>query len=174
MQSAGKLALGGVLPGFGQARYEGVDPRAGHLLDELLADDTADPVRRRVVGDVLELVAGRGGESPNVEFALGALCHVHGLVHGAGEVLFHLGRSAGWLAHALEERDGRAQGVSADLPGRVRRGDRDGQHRRCATDAGDRRSGTARPDPADARSEQGYRDRGRRVGSRPSQRQAGA
>ncbi|WP_308817358.1 citrate/2-methylcitrate synthase [Pseudonocardia alni] len=104
---AGRLALGGVLPGFGQARYEGADPRAGHLLDELLADDTADPVRRRVVGDVLELVARRSGESPNVEFALGALCHVHGLVHGAGEVLFHLGRSAGWLAHALEERDGR-------------------------------------------------------------------
>ena len=44
--------------------------------------------------------------SPNVDFALAALCAVSGFVPGAGEAIFAVARSAGWLAHALEEYGG--------------------------------------------------------------------
>ena len=40
---------------------------------------------------------------PNIEFALAVLAGAAGMVRGAGEAIFALGRAAGWLAHALEE-----------------------------------------------------------------------
>ncbi|NVI89846.1 citrate/2-methylcitrate synthase, partial [Actinomadura sp. BRA 177] len=41
--------------------------------------------------------------APNVDFALAALGAVAGLVPGAGEAVFAVARTTGWLAHALEE-----------------------------------------------------------------------
>lgn len=41
--------------------------------------------------------------APNIDFALAALGAVAGLVPGAGEAVFAVARTAGWLAHALEE-----------------------------------------------------------------------
>ncbi len=40
---------------------------------------------------------------PNIDFALAALADVAGLIRGAGEAVFAVARTAGWLAHALEE-----------------------------------------------------------------------
>lgn len=42
-------------------------------------------------------------QHPNIDFTLGALGHLYGLDHDAGEALFGVARSAGWIAHALEE-----------------------------------------------------------------------
>jgi citrate synthase len=39
----------------------------------------------------------------NIDFTLGALGHLYGLDHDAGEALFGVARSAGWIAHAIEE-----------------------------------------------------------------------
>ncbi len=48
----------------------------------------------------------RGGAGwspqPNIDFALAALTSVSGMPHGAGEAVFAVARTAGWLAHALE------------------------------------------------------------------------
>jgi citrate synthase len=38
-----------------------------------------------------------------VEFALAVLVSVAGMVAGAGEAIFAVARTAGWLAHAMEE-----------------------------------------------------------------------
>ncbi|MFC7099779.1 citrate/2-methylcitrate synthase [Nonomuraea rubra] len=39
----------------------------------------------------------------NIDFALATLSAVSGMVPGAGEAIFAVARTAGWLAHAMEE-----------------------------------------------------------------------
>ena len=47
----------------------------------------------------------RTGQHPNVDAALGALAVTMRMVPGAGEAVFALARTAGWVAHALEQYD---------------------------------------------------------------------
>ena len=48
------------------------------------------------------------GERPNLDFGLVTLARALGLPPGAALALFAVGRSAGWIAHALEQyEDGR-------------------------------------------------------------------
>jgi citrate synthase len=54
---------------------------------------------------LLEAAADRGLPEPNVDLALAALAHVAGMTRGAGEAVFAAARTAGWIAHALEEYD---------------------------------------------------------------------
>jgi citrate synthase len=68
----------------------------------MLADTPADPERLAIVEAATDLVRRRRNLEPNVEFALGALCFVHGMTEGAGEAVFVIARTAGWIAHALE------------------------------------------------------------------------
>jgi len=58
-----------------------------------------------VVEALLDATARRGLPEPNVDLALAALAHVAGMVRGAGEAIFAVARTAGWIAHALEEYD---------------------------------------------------------------------
>jgi len=44
-----------------------------------------------------------GSATPNVDFALGALAFALDMPFGATEAIFATARSAGWIAHALEE-----------------------------------------------------------------------
>ena len=39
---------------------------------------------------------------PNIDFAVATLARVAGMVPGAGEAVFAVARTAGWIAHALE------------------------------------------------------------------------
>ncbi len=93
----------GLYPGFGHTLYERGDPRARVLLDLL---HEAWPGNRRLAQvDALVAAARRRGELPNVDLALAALGHVAGMAHDAGEAVFTVARTAGWLAHAFEEYD---------------------------------------------------------------------
>jgi citrate synthase len=56
-----------------------------------------------VVERVLEILEERAPVRPNVDFSLGALTWAAGMDERAGETLFGIARSAGWIAHALEE-----------------------------------------------------------------------
>jgi citrate synthase len=49
------------------------------------------------------VVARLTGTFPNVDLALAAVLHTHDLPADAGEALFAIARTAGWVAHALEE-----------------------------------------------------------------------
>lgn len=42
---------------------------------------------------------------PTVDFALAALARITRMPDDAGEVIFAIARSAGWIAHGLEEYD---------------------------------------------------------------------
>jgi citrate synthase len=91
------LSHGLPVPGFGHALYPGGDPRALALLDAL---GDVDPVVVAVRTRAAEIA----GLLPSVDFALVALCRSLGLPTSAAFALFAIGRSCGWIAHALEQR----------------------------------------------------------------------
>ncbi|WP_149265030.1 citrate/2-methylcitrate synthase [Actinomadura sp. K4S16] len=97
-----RLRGGERVPGFGHAVYKSGDGRAALLMDLVRA---AAPGHDRLAAAeaVLDEAARRRLPAPNVDFSLATLGAVAGLVPGAGEALFAVARTAGWLAHALEE-----------------------------------------------------------------------
>jgi citrate synthase len=90
------------VPGFGHQVYEGPDPRTPVLLDAI---ERCTPPRDlwSAARGVLAVMARDDGPHPNVDFALGVLAESTRMVHGAGEAIFAVARSAGWIAHGLEE-----------------------------------------------------------------------
>ncbi|MEV4005584.1 citrate/2-methylcitrate synthase [Actinomadura sp. NPDC049753] len=97
-----RLRGGERVPGFGHAVYKSGDGRAALLMDLVRA---AAPAHERLAAAeaVLAEAARRRLPEPNVDFSLATLGAVAGLVPGAGEAVFAVARTAGWLAHALEE-----------------------------------------------------------------------
>jgi citrate synthase len=98
------VELHGLVPGFGHRLYPGGDPRGTALL-ELLRETAGRRREMTVVDDVLGAVWRRFDIRPNVDAALGALAFVAGMPVDAGEAIFTIARSAGWIAHAIEEYD---------------------------------------------------------------------
>jgi citrate synthase len=96
------LRRGERVPGFGHFVYRAGDPRAALLLDLVRAAAPRDG-RLAVAEVVLAEVAARGLPGPNIDFALAVLTRVAGMPDGAGEAIFAVGRTAGWIAHAIEE-----------------------------------------------------------------------
>jgi citrate synthase len=91
------LAQEGQVPGFGHPLYPQGDPRARVLL-ERMGRSAAVKVPRavgRFVADAL-------GQAPTLDFALAVLTRGLRLPAGAGQMLFALGRTVGWIGHALE------------------------------------------------------------------------
>jgi citrate synthase len=112
-----RLRGDGPIPGFGHRIYQRRDPRAELILAELRDHEPAAPVLAAVdaVGAGL---AGRPEAFPNVDLALAAVMHAFDLRPDAGEAVFAVARTVGWVAHALEEYRGpglrfRAEGVYA-------------------------------------------------------------
>lgn len=91
-----RLEAGELVPGFGHYVYGSGDPRAA----ELLAHAKPDHVSAAIQSAVRELA----GTEPNIDFALVALERGRGLPAGTALKLFAIARTAGWLAHAFEQR----------------------------------------------------------------------
>jgi citrate synthase len=89
--------------GFGHPLYPGGDPRARALI-ELARTSRTKPVRLKVLYAVLAAVRAAGQPPPNLDAGLVAVRIAFGLPRGAASALFALGRAAGWIAHALEQR----------------------------------------------------------------------
>ena len=96
------LRRGERIPGLGHFVYQTGDPRAMLLLD-LIRAAAPDSGRLAVAEAVLAEAARRALPAPNIELARAVLASVAGMVPGAGEAVFAVARTAGWLAHALEE-----------------------------------------------------------------------
>src|SRR5919201_298439 len=101
------LRRGEYVFGFGHPLYERGDPRADELLDLVFAHAAASHLQP--VHALLEFAERQELGPPNVDFALAALAHAFRLTRGAGQTIFAVGRSAGWVAHALEEHARRSQ-----------------------------------------------------------------
>lgn len=91
------------IPGFGHPLYPTGDPRALPLL--ALAGRLA-PRSRRVATllSVCRVMAQSRRGLPNVDLALVAMCDALHAPRGSASTVFVLGRTAGWVAHALEQR----------------------------------------------------------------------
>jgi citrate synthase len=96
------LRRGERLPGFGHFVYKDGDPRANLLL-RLISEFAPDAPQLAIASAVTDEARRRALPEPNIEFALAVLAGVAGMIRGSGEAIFATGRTAGWLAHALEE-----------------------------------------------------------------------
>ncbi len=92
------LARGHALPPglFGHPLYPDGDPRAQHLLAQI----SHDPKWERVVAQA----QAHYGDQPSLDLALVALVRSLRLPLDYALRLFAMGRAAGWIAHALEQR----------------------------------------------------------------------
>ena len=95
-----RLDEGRGLPGFGHLLYPQGDPRAVALLAHLSLPPGAAALRRAA--------RTKTGLAPNVDFALVALTEVMDAPADAAFGLFAMARTAGWIAHALEQARGNA------------------------------------------------------------------
>jgi citrate synthase len=84
------------VPGFAHLLYPDGDPRGNCLLEMM---GPLDPVTAGLIGEANDLLQVR----PNIDFALVALCRSLALASGSALALFALGRTVGWVAHAIEQ-----------------------------------------------------------------------
>jgi len=99
---AWRLRRGDGIPGFGHPLYPDGDPRGAALLRltaESMPGSPAVDLSGAVVEEVRELTDGR----PTVDLALAALARALGLPAGGAVALFAVGRTVGWIGHAIEQ-----------------------------------------------------------------------
>ena len=99
---ASRLRRGDHVEGFGHVVYRGVDPRA-RILFELLEEAVPEALELQIARELIGEVGKRTGLSHNVDLALVVLRRALGLERGAALLLFCLGRTIGWIAHAIEQ-----------------------------------------------------------------------
>ncbi|HEY4641646.1 MAG TPA: citrate synthase family protein [Thermoanaerobaculia bacterium] len=99
---AARLRRGEAAEGFGHPLYRDGDPRA-KLLFDLLHEHYPKSKELAFARDVASTGEEVLGEKPTIDFALVALAHTLKLPEGTALTLFAIGRSIGWIAHAIEQ-----------------------------------------------------------------------
>ncbi|MEU9121685.1 citrate synthase family protein [Streptomyces sp. NPDC048506] len=99
---ADHLRAGRRVPGLGHLLYPGEDPRARALF-ALLEDVPQAGPALRAAREVITTTARHTELHANVDLALAVLTVAAGMPAEAGETVFALARTTGWIAHALEE-----------------------------------------------------------------------
>lgn len=101
---------GDPIPGFGHPLYPDGDPRARPLLERARQLSRRSSAQRTRLEPVFALARAmeRQGLPATVDFGLVALTRALEMKAGSAALLFALGRSAGWVAHVLEQRSSEA------------------------------------------------------------------
>ena len=99
---AARLRRGEPFDGFGHPLYPAGDPRAVMLLGQLRLWYPRSPELGFVM-DVADAASSALAERPNLDFALAAVARVLKLPAGAPLTLFGIGRTIGWIGHAIEQ-----------------------------------------------------------------------
>lgn len=97
------LRAGRRVPGLGHRLYQGEDPRATALFARLEGLPQAGPALGAARGVAAVTARHGGGLHPNVDLALAVLTVSCAMAAEAGETVFAVARTAGWIAHAMEE-----------------------------------------------------------------------
>ena len=97
---SGRLRRGERIPGFGHSLYPEGDPRGADLL-RLTAEAYPESVTLSdsVADEMMRLM----DERPTVDFALATVALTLELPPGGAVALFGLGRTVGWIGHAIEQ-----------------------------------------------------------------------
>ena len=99
---SGRLRRGERIPGFGHSLYPEGDPRGAGLLSltaRAYPESVAVVLSDTVAGEMLRLM----DEHPTVDFALATVARTLALPPGGAVALFALGRTVGWIGHAIEQ-----------------------------------------------------------------------
>lgn len=97
-----RLRLGERIPGFGHHLYPEGDPRARFLLHrirEYYPQSASIVLADTIIEVVQEIIA----QAPNIDFALAILARTLQLPSEASLAIFALGRTIGWIGHAIEQ-----------------------------------------------------------------------
>jgi citrate synthase len=97
-----RIKRGEAFPGFGHVLYTDGDPR-GRLLLNSVAERYSQTEAAQLGQAVIEQVGELTGQQPNIDMALVILSRALGLPVGSPLALFALGRTVGWIGHALEQ-----------------------------------------------------------------------
>ena len=99
-----RLQRGDDIPGFGHPLYPGGDPRTAPLIE---AARRAAPRSRAnaLVQSIVDTMRLAGGQQPTLDVGLAAVAAALQLPRGGATALFAIGRSAGWIAQVLEQRE---------------------------------------------------------------------
>jgi citrate synthase len=103
---ADELRAGRRVPGLGHRLYPGEDPRARALFALLEEVPGAAPALA-AAHDIVTTTARHTPLHANVDLALAVLTVACGMPASAGETVFAIARTAGWIAHTLEEYEER-------------------------------------------------------------------
>jgi citrate synthase len=87
------------IPGFGHRLYRGGDPRTAPMLDTAHAIAPRDPIVRTALALTRAME-----DKPTMDLALVAIAAALRLPRGSAVGIFAIGRTAGWVAHVIEQR----------------------------------------------------------------------
>ncbi|WP_338895691.1 citrate synthase [Streptomyces sp. TG1A-60] len=99
---ADELRAGRSIAGLGHRLYPGEDPRA-RVLFAILEDVPRAAPAIAAARDIVATAARHTPLHANVDLALAVFTVSYGMPSSAGETVFAVARTAGWIAHALEE-----------------------------------------------------------------------
>lgn len=91
------------IPGFGHPLYPAGDPR-GALLLAAASEHAPRSPRLRIIQAIVDAMREAGREPPTLDIGLAAIGAALGLPPRRSAAIFAVGRAAGWLAHAFEQR----------------------------------------------------------------------
>lgn len=91
------------IPGFGHPLYPGGDARGAQLF-AAAREHAPRSVQVRAIAAIVEAMQEAGREPPTVDVGLAAVGAALGLPPRTAVAMFALGRAAGWIAHAFEQR----------------------------------------------------------------------
>jgi citrate synthase len=98
---ADRLRRGDKVPGFGHPLYPSGDPRATVLVR--LAERSGHSAAWRPFRNLFRAGSELLNDAPNLDGGLAAVTRAYDLPDDAPLLLFALGRTIGWIAHAIEE-----------------------------------------------------------------------
>jgi citrate synthase len=99
---ADQLRRGQVIDGFGHPLYRDADPRAIALL-QMLRESHPRSSELSVAEEVAHAAESLLDQRPTIDFALAVLSRVLDLPEGSALTLFAIGRTIGWIGHAVEQ-----------------------------------------------------------------------